>query len=575
MTAPEDDPVLTAEHDEEGLLETWALSELVHEADAFFQDLRDSSSRLEAERRRFGRLVFEQAESLRGANKSLSREVEQLTRLQALARFLAAPGPKGPFGEGLAEVCGRALDAVGVGVLRSSDEGWETADLWRVSARNARRAAPEAADAAATTLRPSTRKGTDAWWIPVGGGDPPAAGLVALVRAGRRPAEELGPAYADSVVALLAEGLESHSSREELLTRERLRARILQTVRGGLLKLDAAGRVAFANPAFAEMLAIEVEEIEGKALEEVFASDRHLVEILRSVLAGGSLDETETHVTSCRGRRVSVSIKVSHLAGGVLVLFSDLSRRREVEEEFRKSDRLAALGRLSAGVAHEIRNPLAGIRTTAEILRGRVESSDDLVRFVDVILEESRRLDRIVESLLQFAKPPAPKRTRVRTDELLDRAHRLATGRASERGITIRVSVNRDLPEPLADRDQLLQVLLNVLLNAVEATSEGGEVSATADVQAARAGRELCIVVQDGGPGVPSAIRERIFDPFFTTKPGGTGLGLSISRNILRQHGGTLRMENEPGRGARAIVTLPLNIVGAGTDPGEARWPTS
>jgi signal transduction histidine kinase len=196
------------------------------------------------------------------------------------------------------------------------------------------------------------------------------------------------------------------------------------------------------------------------------------------------------------------------------------------------------------------------------------------VQFADVILEETARLDRIVESLLQFAKPPEPRLTPLRIGDLLERARRLAGGRASERGITIRVGADPGLPEPPADRDQILQVLLNLLLNAIEATSEGSEVGMTARVETAGAAAAVRIVVRDGGPGVPSAIRERIFDPFFTTKPGGTGLGLSISRNILRRHGGFLRVESEPGQGTRAVVTLPLETAGAGAR-GEAAWPTS
>jgi signal transduction histidine kinase len=324
------------------------------------------------------------------------------------------------------------------------------------------------------------------------------------------------------------------------------------------------------------MLARDVAEIEGRTLAEVFARDPHLPDLLGSALAGRPLGETETHVTSSGGRRYSVSLRISRMPEGILALFSDLSRRREVEAELRTSDRLAALGRLSAGVAHEIRNPLAGIRTAAEILRRRVEPDADLVRFTDVILEETARLDRIVESLLQFAKPPEPRRAPVRVADLLERARDLAVGRASERGITIRVLAHSTLPEPLADRDQILQVLLNLLLNAVEASADGGEILVTAIAETREEPALLRLVIRDGGPGVPSSIRERIFDPFFTTKPGGTGLGLSISRNILHRHGGSLRVESEPGQGARAIVTLPLApAAGAGRDPGEAAWPTS
>jgi two-component system sensor histidine kinase AtoS len=221
-------------------------------------------------------------------------------------------------------------------------------------------------------------------------------------------------------------------------------------------------------------------------------------------------------------------------------------------------------------VAHEIRNPLAGIRTTAEILRGRVGDDDDLGQFVDVILEETARLDRIVGSLLQFAKPPAPRPEPVDVPALLERAHQLAAGRAADRRVAVRVIDRGAVPSPLADRDQILQVVLNLLLNGIEATPEGGEVRTYAEPSVD--GREIRIVVEDEGPGVAPAAHERIFDPFFTTKPGGTGLGLSISQNIVARHGGTLRVESA-GPGTRATMTLPRN---AGTPGRGGRpWPTS
>jgi signal transduction histidine kinase len=249
---------------------------------------------------------------------------------------------------------------------------------------------------------------------------------------------------------------------------------------------------------------------------------------------------------------------------------SDLSRRQEVEAEVRRADRLASLGRLSAGVAHEIRNPLAGIRTTAELLRGRIGEGDELARFVDVILEESARLDRIVGSLLQFAKPSAPRREPVAVRPLLDRVASLAGGRAAERGVRVRVEAPEGLREPLADRDQILQVLLNLVLNGVDATPAGGEVRLGAEI--ASGGREVLLVVEDGGEGVPAPILDRVFDPFFTTKPGGTGLGLSISQNIVAQHGGRLRFEREGSGPNRALVALPWD--GGGTREGRS-WRTS
>jgi signal transduction histidine kinase len=211
---------------------------------------------------------------------------------------------------------------------------------------------------------------------------------------------------------------------------------------------------------------------------------------------------------------------------------------------------------------------LAGIRTTAEILRGRLHDDPDLAQFVDVIVEETARLDRIVGSLLQFAKPPAPRLSPVDVPGLLDRAARLAAGRAAEQRVRLRVEVQA-VQSPMGDADQLLQVLLNLLLNAIDASPEGGEVL----LQVAACPEGVRVTVEDRGPGMTAALRERIFDPFFTTKPGGTGLGLSISQNIVSRHGGTLRVEGTEA-GTRASVTLPPPGRER-TSGGEARWRTS
>jgi len=532
--------------------------QLLDESDEFLSDLRASNERLDRHRQRFSRLVLDQSEALRGANVSLSREVDRLERLQSLARFFAAPGPDGTFVDRLAEVFGRAIGAAGVAIVLGEGAAWTIAGRWKISNRNARGILPdEPATAPAGGGRPTTRKEHVGWWLPAVG--MASAGAVATFRSGREP--EGGVSGLEPFRELLGEGLAARAESQSAAWRGSQSERILETLKGGLLKLDDRGRVTVVNPAMAEILQAPVDEIEGAPLERIIPRDPHLHGLLRRVLDGGEpLDDHETYLTSSSGRRVSVSVRASTVGApeapeGVLVLVADLSRRKEVEAEFRKADRLVALGRLSAGVAHEIRNPLAGILTTAEVLRSRVEGSQDLERFVDVILEESARLDRIVNSMLQFARPPSPRRTGVELRPLLERATRLAAGRAADRGVTVRLEAADDLPVPLADRDQILQVLLNLLLNGIEATPAGGHVDVTAR---ARPEREVHLIVEDGGEGIPPELRERIFDPFFTTKPGGTGLGLSISQNILRQHGGRLRMENDgPGRN-RVVAVLPI-----------------
>ena len=558
---------------------------LLQESDEFLEGLRASTDRVDEERRRFAKLVLDQADAQRGVNVELTREVEELTRLQALARFFAAPGPEESFADRMAEGVARARGAQGAGSARR--EAGETSlwGSWRISRRNALgMLGPDGGWPASPGRRESTRKGTDGWWIPLTG---PGAGgdriaLILLLRRGEAPATGLGPRFLGDARALLEEGLAARWKSEAVRSRQTQSERIVQTLRGGLLRIDGAGRVRFANPACEAILGRRPSDLEGRRLEDVFPLDANLCGQLAAAARGQSVpEEHETSVLDPDGRRISLSVRISPLpegggAEGVLVLLSDLSRRKKVEEEIRRADRLAALGRLSAGVAHEVRNPLTGIRTTAELLQGRVGDDANLRPFVDVILEEAIRLDRIVGSLLQFAKPSEPRLLPLPVPEILERGRQLAAGRAVERGVGIEVSWADDLPLALADRDQMLQVLLNLLLNAVEAAPEGGTVRLEAGPEAIRGRKHLAITVRDEGQGVPSHLRERIFDPFFTTKPGGTGLGLSISQNILRQHEGALRIESTAGQGTRATALLPA----VGPDdvspaPGGDPWRTS
>jgi PAS domain S-box-containing protein len=539
--------------------------ELLREADAFVKELRRSTNRLDVQRRRFARLVLERAEALRGANVDLTRELGQLTRLQSIARFFMASSPDEAFGDGLAEVAGRTLSASGLAVYRRAGDEYALQGKWRLSTRGALAIRPAPGEAADVIVpRPSSRKGQDAWWIPLGKGARPAAALGMLVPAGQLPAQG-SEQFLDSARALIREGLQSRSATESLVSLQRQSERILSTLRGALLQVDADDRVTLANPACAAILGRSVAEIEGRTLAQLLPRDHHLRELLASVRAeGGPLDDVETFVTDADGLPVAVSVRASPFPEapggreGILVLLTDLSRRKEVEEEARRAERLGALGRLSASVAHEIRNPLAGIRTTAELLRSRLGDDEDRQRFVDVILEETGRLNRIVDSLLQFAKPPTPQLAPLAVGRILEKTRELAAGKAVEKRVTIRTDVPAGIAEPLADRDQILQVLLNLLLNAVEASPLGGEIRVLARQERGRSGERIRIVVEDEGDGVPALIQERVFDPFFTTKPGGTGLGLSISRHIVQQHGGTLRLERHRDGLTCATLTLPL-----------------
>src|SRR5215831_8821353 len=226
---------------------------------------------------------------------------------------------------------------------------------------------------------------------------------------------------------------------------------------------------------------------------------------------------------------------------------------RENLERLKKAERLSAVAQLSANMAHEIRNPLAGISGAAGILKRGHANAENVRDCIEIIEKESQRLNKLLTSFLDFARPRTPRLQPTDLREVIDSVIALATHSPGASGIEFRSSIDRELPEVECDSEQLKQVLLNLVINGIQATRQG-----VVELQAAARGAWAVITVRDEGCGIPPEQRERIFDPFFTTKDNGTGLGLAIASKIVEQHGGTLSAVNAPGRGLDVVVQLPL-----------------
>jgi signal transduction histidine kinase len=249
------------------------------------------------------------------------------------------------------------------------------------------------------------------------------------------------------------------------------------------------------------------------------------------------------------------------LVGGVglgLIFWAQQRHLRELralETEMAQRERLAALGDVAAAFAHEVRNPLNAVSMGLQRLRAEFAPApaDEYARFVDLMQGEVTRLNTIVEDFLALARPLPLTPARVAVDTLLGELAALVEAQARAASIDVRVAAPSSLPRVVADRDHLKQVLLNLVLNAVQAAGRGGRV--TLEAQPARDG--ITIVVADTGPGIAPDVLPRIFDPYFTTRNGGLGLGLTIARRIVQAHGGSLEVESTPGAGARFTVRLP------------------
>jgi signal transduction histidine kinase len=227
--------------------------------------------------------------------------------------------------------------------------------------------------------------------------------------------------------------------------------------------------------------------------------------------------------------------------------------RLQLEEQLRRSEHLSSLGEMAAGISHEIRNPLGIIRSSAELLKKKMNGFEPSNRIPDVIVEESNRLNDIITDFFNFAKPRRPNLIPCRVDEILEKNITFLSSQANEQGYRIRTDYGPELPEISGDSDMLYQAFLNLLINAMQAMPGGGQIN----IKTESANGAVKILIEDEGEGVPENLKSKIWDPFFTTKEKGTGLGLGIVKNIIESHGGDIRIFNRPDRGSRVHVNLP------------------
>ncbi len=225
----------------------------------------------------------------------------------------------------------------------------------------------------------------------------------------------------------------------------------------------------------------------------------------------------------------------------------------ETEEQLRHADRLSALGELSAGLAHEVKTPLASIRGTAEILAGET-TREEREEFTEILQKEVDRLNQVVLDFLDFSRPEMDRECRADLREAASEILRLVAREAEKHGVALENRVEPAAPLVAVDPEQLRQVLLNLIVNAIQAQPDGGRIT----VSAHRNGEEVLLMVADEGPGIVVEPAEEVFEPFFTTRARGTGLGLSIVRKILRSHGASIEVDGRSGAGTTFTILLPL-----------------
>ena len=244
-------------------------------------------------------------------------------------------------------------------------------------------------------------------------------------------------------------------------------------------------------------------------------------------------------------------------------IFKDLRERSKMERELREiqqalllSEKLAAMGRLTSQIAHELNNPIYGIMNTLELLKTEIPPESKRRRILDLSLSEIQRLSEMLRNMLSFSKPEEEKRRPIKIDELIEGILLVMEKQMKESNIQVEISFNPDIPEIMASTNQMRQVMLNILKNAKEAMPKGG----TLTVRTSREDNRVLIHIQDTGMGVPEENRDKIFEAFFTTKQKvkGVGLGLSVCYGIIKDHGGDIKVESEEGKGTTFVISLPI-----------------
>ena len=354
------------------------------------------------------------------------------------------------------------------------------------------------------------------------------------------------------LAAYLAEQLQGARSKlaeseTQLSTLQAIYSAVVRSIASGILTLDEGGRVTYLNPAAEELTGLTDEAARGQLLSALFPE--------LAVGVGSRPDRGRAEVRlSVRGQERILGYAVARLsqAPGKVILFQDLTELRQMEEAMRRSDRMAVVGGLAAGLAHEIRNPLASMCGSIEILGGSPHLDGGERRLMHVVLDEAQRLESLVRDFLSFARPASPMLERLDGAEAVAETVELFRPQAAERGIDVAASTEGVFLR--ADARQFRQVLWNLLGNAADATARGGSVQ----VSLARRDGHALLEVSDSGEGIAQNDLQRIFEPFFTTKQRGTGLGLAIVHRIVEAHGGELSVRSEPGRGSTFRVVLPL-----------------
>lgn len=333
---------------------------------------------------------------------------------------------------------------------------------------------------------------------------------------------------------------------------------VLESVGEGIISTDKEGKIVTLNSRAEEILGSSVDNLKGRKIEETLQINK---ELLASSKETSFLDQ-EIIFQPWVSKEIPLSLRVTSLHDeigqemGYVILLRDLREVRDLQEKVRRSERLASLGRLAAGVAHEIRNPLSSIRGFAQFFGNRFQGQEEET-YAAVMIKEVDRLNRVISELLDFARPKKPHREPQDLKNLWENTLVLLEAEFKKKKIEIEKNYEPNLPLVMADRDQVSQAFLNLLINSVESIDGGGKIRLF--LKKGDQMGKVEMIIEDTGRGIPAEDIEKIFEPFFSTKRKGTGLGLAIVHQIIESHGGEIKVKSEEGKGTTFCIALPEN----------------
>lgn len=347
---------------------------------------------------------------------------------------------------------------------------------------------------------------------------------------------------------------------------------IINSIEDGIVVFDKIKRVTLFNQVTETITGISRNKALQAPGDEVFSDNSHLMEqVSRTLETGQVYSDHDSYIFRRNRTPVPVSITTSPIISGegaskgTALVIRDISRVKTLEEEVKRSDSLASVGILAAGLAHEIRNPLGGIRGSAQLLGMEVGHDEELKEYTSVIIKETDRVSRLLDELLDFSNPKQLTLEELNIHEVLDSVIRVLSASKGGKAIQFITEYDPSIPAVAGDHEKLVQVFINIVKNACEAMEGEGSLTIVTRyisdfvLHHNEGGRSkmISIEVSDKGKGISADDIDALFTPFFTKKKGGTGLGLAVTQRIVKEHGGAIKVQSEEGEGSTFSVLLP------------------